>query len=507
MRRSSEALAFLLLLAFGVFADFMHSGCWATPGGLNRADSSSFFLVKPYLQFGDSQRLTGNKVDMELVWFAETEQSDWKAQWHEDKPVASANPKEKSAGDAPSANEALIVENKRMGLCGGKPFFRITAKLSGVKAGQSFTYSILQGDKVVFTANGKARKAFDQPYRIALAGDIGAGSPGEKRVAFEINKMKPDLFIVPGDIVYPFGRVSEYLNKFFPILNCDEDSPQAGAPLLRSTPTIAVIGNHDVAMTNTWNGTNVSAFPDALGYYIFWSEPLNGPIQLPNSPNTPYLSGDQENQLSFVRAAGKRYPAMANFSFDYGNAHWLVLDANPYMDWTDKELRAWVEKDLHSADKCTWKFVCYHQPAFSADVSHYQEQRMRLICDILEKEKVDLVFSGHAHDYQRTYPLRFKSSAVSAHAVPVMEVPGTCALDKKFDGQKVTRPNGIIYIVTGGGGAKLYPQSNDNEVRKNVCKFAEEYSFTILDTNGPTLTLTQYSDTGKVIDQIKIEKR
>ena len=31
---------------------------------------------------------------------------------------------------------------------------------------------------------------------------------------------------------------------------------------------------------------------------------------------------------------------MANFSFDYANAHWIVLDSNPYVDWTEPSLRA-----------------------------------------------------------------------------------------------------------------------------------------------------------------------
>ena len=29
---------------------------------------------------------------------------------------------------------------------------------------------------------------------------------------------------------------------------------------------------------------------------------------------------------------------MANFSFDYGNAHWTVLDSNKNVDWTDPSL-------------------------------------------------------------------------------------------------------------------------------------------------------------------------
>ena len=38
---------------------------------------------------------------------------------------------------------------------------------------------------------------------------------------------------------------------------------------------------------------------------------------------------------AFTEAAGEAYPRMTNFSFDYGNAHWTVIDSNPYVDWTD----------------------------------------------------------------------------------------------------------------------------------------------------------------------------
>ena len=48
---------------------------------------------------------------------------------------------------------------------------------------------------------------------------------------------------------------------------------------------------------------------------------------------------------------------MTNFSFDYGNAHYLVLDANAYMDWTDEKLRAWLEEDLKTASQATWRIA------------------------------------------------------------------------------------------------------------------------------------------------------
>ena len=98
---------------------------------------------------------------------------------------------------------------------------------------------------------------------------------------------------------------------------------------------------------------------------------------------------------------------MANFSFDYGNAHWTVLDANPYVDWTDRELQAWVERDLASAKNATWRFVALHQPGFNSARKHFDEQNMRRLTEVFEAGGVDIVFCGHVHNYQRSYPLRF----------------------------------------------------------------------------------------------------
>ena len=61
-----------------------------------------------------------------------------------------------------------------------------------------------------------------------------------------------------------------------------------------------------------------------------------------------------------------RGPRMANFSFNYGNAHWTVLDANATVDWTNRELQEWVANDLAAAKDATWRFVSFHQPGFNS---------------------------------------------------------------------------------------------------------------------------------------------
>ena len=39
--------------------------------------------------------------------------------------------------------------------------------------------------------------------------------------------------MIPGDIVYTRGRVSEYRENFWPVYNAEDASPSVGAPLLR----------------------------------------------------------------------------------------------------------------------------------------------------------------------------------------------------------------------------------------------------------------------------------
>jgi len=75
---------------------------------------------------------------------------------------------------------------------------------------------------------------------------------------------------------------------------------------------------------------------------------------------------------NFQEAAPSPY---ANFSFDYGKAHWTVIDANTYMDWSSPSLQAWLSADLDAARSATWRFVAVS--AFNSAKEHFSEQHMR----------------------------------------------------------------------------------------------------------------------------------
>jgi hypothetical protein len=182
------------------------------------------------------------------------------------------------------------------------------------------------------------------------------------------------------------------------------------------------------------------------------------------------------------------------------------------MDWKDETLRKWVADDLAKAKDATWKFVCFHQPGFSFDASHYKEQRMRLLSDVFENAGVDVVFSGHAHDYQRSYPLKFKAKREGGKLSVNSDgtVDGDFTFDKQYDGVSKTRPQGIIYLVTGAGGAPLYgpiTEKNASIPKTFTLKFdSTHYCFTACDIDGPTLKVKQIAGDGSVVDSFTIEK-
>ena len=79
----------------------------------------------------------------------------------------------------------------------------------------------------LFAATARPRKAAGQPFRFAVAGDIGAGSPDQRGVAAALSGRGLDFVAVPGDFMYSHGRVAEYwATEFFAIYGAETADPQ-----------------------------------------------------------------------------------------------------------------------------------------------------------------------------------------------------------------------------------------------------------------------------------------
>lgn len=468
----------------------------AGAGAAEKVPTDSPFFAKPYLQLGNHPHASNSESE-ELLWLAKNTK-DWAV---DIKPHNS-----KSWKPVSNAIEHHPLTNSL------QPELEIfDCPLTGLKPGALFDYRVKKGGKEVFAATGQARKTSKQPLQIAIFGDCASGTKSQHKIAFQCSKINPDLIVVPGDIVYSYGLFREYTSKFFPVYNAEEANPDVGAPLTRSHLFVPVLGNHDIAFLHTSFNTDLNKFPDALAYFTLWSQPLNGPITTRGAKCSVPIIGSEANKSAFYKAAGNKFPAMANYSFDYGNTHWTVLDGNYYMDWTDSALRDWVRKDLAGAKNARWKFVTFHQPGFSDDVEHSMEQRMRLLSDVFEETGVDVVWAGHVHNYQRTYPLFFKAKLRNnGKPMPNADgtVPGTYTLDRDYNGKTVTKPKGVIYIVTGAGGAQLYSQKQQTDKTEFVYKFnGDVHSYTACDIKGDTMNVRQITEDGALLDEFKLTKK
>ncbi|SIO32214.1 Calcineurin-like phosphoesterase [Singulisphaera sp. GP187] len=449
------------------------------------------FLVAPYVQLGDAPR-TGTTESLTILWQAEDHDADWAVEAR-DAPGGAW----RKAGNSTWRRDARLSPGPRR-------FYQTT--IAALAPGAEFAYRVKCNGTPLFEAKARARKGAGQPHRFVAFGDGGANTYEQMAIAYRTALARPDFVLVTGDLVYSKGRLSEYLDKFFPIYNNDLLGASTGAPLLRSTPMLVAPGNHDLLERN------IDTYPDALAYFLVWSLPLNGPLATVGALNTPIPQGTEPRRRAFLDLAGPAYPKMANYAFDYGDAHWTVLDTNLYTDWNDPTLRAWLEADLAAAQDAPWRFVAFHQPPFHSSISHGDEQQTRVLADLLEKYRVDIVFSGHIHNYQRSYPLRFAPNR-GADGRPIEKlgrVDGRWTLDTTFDGKTRTRPDGVIYLVTGAGGARLYDshqQGDHSSLQEFTARFVSNtHSLTVVDVDATMLTVRQITADGNEVDRFIVTR-
>jgi hypothetical protein len=494
MKPASTLIATLLTLVF--CAAQVPVPAQDKPAPVDGRASDGPFLVKPYLQVGHHPA-TGKVV---LMWHAADADLPWTVEIRPD-----ADHPWTAASKAPSA--------RRIAMANVAPHRVYHLALTGLEAGKKFGYRIRQANQVVFEAEGRAPRSAEQKQRFVVFGDCGANTPEQKAIAYRAFASRPHYVMITGDIVYGKGLISEYRTNFWPIYNTDTASPADGAPLLRSTLFLAAPGNHDIA------SRDLGKAPDGLAYFYYWSQPLNGPIASEGSALVAPVTGPEDNKKAFLEAAGEAFPQMANFSLDCGNAHWTVLDANATVDWTDPALQDWVARDLAAARGARWRFVSFHQPGFSSSKEHFGEQYMRILAPVFEAGKVDLVFNGHVHNYQRSYPMTFVPASENG-AKPRKGpdgklskgrlVDGTWTLDKRFNGKTDTSPEGVIYIVTGAGGQRLYnPEQQDDPASWQEFTFkhiSKDHTLSVVEIDGPSLELRQLTVEGYEVDHFVITK-
>ena len=89
-------------------------------------------------------------------------------------------------------------------------------------------------------------------------------------------------------------------------------------------------------------------------------------------------------------------------------------------------------------------------------------------------------------------------------------VGGKWTLDKTFNGQTDTTPEGVIYLITGAGGQHLYnPEQQDDPASWQEFTYrhvSKVFSLTVVDVDGPTLTIRQMTPEGEEVDHFAVTK-
>ena len=495
--RSAGGVTFLALVPAG-------RGLFAAPaaeGGVRLP----LFTVLPYIQPGANSLLQDGKESMIIAWQTFAGVAEFSVEF----------------GATPQYGAAAVVTHApRTAGKGGdaEQRFNWTAEVAGLSLGRKYYYRVRGNNQALAEGYFTTRQPRGHRIRFVAFGDNSYGDISDRAIAYHTYKQNPDFVMNCGDNVYESGTDDEYQRYFFPVYNADLAGPREGAPLLRSVPFYTVIANHDVQGKDD-KGHEVADFtrnPDALAFYTAMHLPLNGPPA--PSRQTPTI-GPAAAIDRFRACAGARFPRMANYSFDYGDAHFLCLDSNRYIDPNDEPLQAWIAQDL-SATAAIWKFVVYHHPPFNVGDEHYEVQHMRVLAPLFERCGVDVVLSGHEHNYQRARPLKFVPAGPGKSAdlgAKDRRVPGVFTIDSSFDGIRNTRPNGVMYIVTGAGGKHLYDagftddpsrwtHADDGHAAYVVKMVTDRHSLSVFDVDGARLTMAQVDEAGQEIDRLTITK-
>ncbi len=175
------------------------------------------------------------------------------------------------------------------------------------------------------------------------------------------------------------------------------------------------------------------------------------------------------------------------YSFRYGNAEFFSLDTNTRRDLTAKgEQYQWLEKALAASD-AKWKICFHHHPAYSSDDDDFGntwkgpttagDLRVRNLVPLYEKYNVDIVFNGHIHVYERTWPIR---------------------------AGKVDQKSGIVYLTSGGGGGRLENFAPTPAFFKQ--EFRSDYHFCYVTVHRGTFNLKAFDHEGRLFDQFTLTK-
>ena len=307
--------------------------------------------------------------------------------------------------------------------------FRITNLLQNQKYFYAVSGTDSNGETITSEQlSFRTAPGLDDSYTFVAIGDTQSQADVVKRVSDLAYMHRPNLVVHAGDLVSTGTVKADWTGHFFPSMQ----------PLISRVPFMPVLGNHE---------------QDAQHYYDY--------MDLPQ-------------------------PEMY-YSFEFGNAEFFMIDGNRELDEGSEQLE-WLENALEQSN-ATWKFAVLHQPPYTSDSNDYGDTylttstrgdtNVQHIIALLEEFGVDICFSGHVHDYERTFPI------LKGKVIPMDE-------------------GGVMYVTTAGGGGHLEHFDPTNTWFGH--KKANYHHLVYIAIHGNQLEFQAIDEHGRLFDVVTINK-
>jgi hypothetical protein len=166
------------------------------------------------------------------------------------------------------------------------------------------------------------------------------------------------------------------------------------------------------------------------------------------------------------------------FGLDYGPVHLTVLNDSPRSSTSiSTTQREFFDEDAGGAAGAPWRMLMHHKSMWSASGGHGSNTTLQQTWGpIVDRHDLDLVVSGHDHNYERTKPLR--------------------------GGQVVADGEGTVYVVAGGAGAPLYAAGT----RSFTAYSESRRHYVVVEARAGSLTGRAFRDDGSVMDRFQLAK-
>ncbi|KAG8367458.1 hypothetical protein BUALT_Bualt16G0074200 [Buddleja alternifolia] len=304
-------------------------------------------------------------------------------------------------------------------------------------------YGLTEG-KYDFTAEGTVQNYTFYNYKSGYIHQcLVNGLQYDKKYYYEIgngDSSRKFWFQTPPEInpdaSYKFAIIGD-LGQTYNSLSTLEHCMQTGAN------TILFVG--DLSYADRYDNHDVGVRWDSWGRFVERSAAYQPWIWSAGNHEIEYFPhlGEVIPFRNYLHRYPTPYPASKSsspmwYAMRRASAHIIVLSSySPYVKYTPQW--RWLNQELKRVDreKTPWLIVLMHTPIYNSNDAHFMEgESMRVVFERwFCHYKVDLVFAGHVHAYERSYRIsniRYNISSGTSYPVPDKSAP--------------------VYITVGDGG-------------------------------------------------------